>query len=68
MPAKFKPSAKILVNRQQKIYKTVHYYLRNTSEEELVEAVLSSNTKPKHKQKYKNELVRRGFDLGLINQ
>ena len=67
MPAKFKPSEKILVNRQEKKYKTVHYYLRNTSEEVLVEAVLSDRTKPKHKQKYKNELVRRGFDLGLIN-
>ena len=67
MPAKFKESAKILVDRQAKKYKTVHYYLRNTSEEELVEAVLSDRTKPKHKQKYKNELVRRGFDLGTIN-
>ena len=33
----------------------------------IVEAVLNNNTKPKHKQKYRNELVRRGFDLGLIN-
>ncbi|MAI05165.1 MAG: hypothetical protein CMA07_05595 [Euryarchaeota archaeon] len=68
MPAKFKESAKILISRQAKTYKTVHYYLRNTSEEELVSALLSSNTKPKHKQKYRNELVKRGFDLGLINQ
>ncbi len=68
MPAKIKESAKILISRQAKTYKTVHYYLRNTSEEELVSALLSSNTKPKHKQKYRNELVKRGFDLGLINQ
>lgn len=68
MPAKFKESQKILVDRQAKKYKTVHYYLRNTSTDELVEAVLKSSTRPKDRQKYKNELVRRGFDLGLINQ
>ena len=68
MPAKFKESAKILVDRQSKKYKTIHYYLRNTSTDELVEAVLKSSTRPKDRQKYKNELVQRGFDLGLINQ
>lgn len=67
MPAKFKPSEKILIDRRAKKYKTINYYLHNTPEETLVEAVLSDRTKPKHKQKYKNELVRRGFDLGLIN-
>ncbi len=60
MPAKFKESAKILVDRQSKKYRTVHYYLRNTKTEELVKAVESTNTQPKHKQKYRNELVRRG--------
>lgn len=68
MPEKFKESSKILVNRDAKKYKTVHYYLRSTSEETLVEALLNNNTKPKHKQKYRNELVKRGFDMGLINQ
>ena len=68
MPVKFKESSKILVNRDAKKYKTVHYYLRSTSEETLVEALLIINTKPKHKQKYLNELVKRGFDMGLINQ
>ena len=68
MPAKFKESTKILVNRDAKKYRTIHYYLRNTSTDELVEAVLKSSTKPKHKQKYRNELVKRGFDMGLINQ
>ncbi len=67
MPAKFKPSEKILVNRQAKIYKTVHHYMRNTSTDELVEALLKSNTRPKDAHKYRNELVRRGFDLGTIN-
>jgi hypothetical protein len=67
MPAKFKPSEKILVNRQAKIYKTVHHYMRNTSTDELVEALLKSNTRPKDAHKYRKELVRRGFDLGMIN-
>ena len=67
MPAKFKESSKILVNRDAKKYKTVHHYLHATSTDTIVEAVLNNNTKPKHKQKYRNELVRRGFDLGLIN-
>lgn len=68
MPAKFKPSERVLVNRAEKKYKTVHYYLKNTTTDELVKAILNTNTRPKHVQKYRNELVRRGFDLGLINQ
>lgn len=66
MPAKFKESSAKVVNRRK--VGMIHYYLRNTSEEDLVAAILNSNTKPKHKQKYRNELVKRGFDLGLINQ
>lgn len=60
MPAKFKPSERILVNRAEKKYKTVHFYLKNTSTEDLVSAVKNSNTKPKNVQKYTNELVKRG--------
>jgi hypothetical protein len=66
MPAKFKESSVKMVNRRK--VGMVHYYLRNTSTDELVEAVLKSSTRPKHKQKYRNELVKRGFDLGLINE
>ena len=40
-----------------------HYYLKCTSKEELFDAVNSSRTKPKHKQKYLNELVRRGIKI-----
>lgn len=68
MPAKFKPSEKILVNRAEKKYKTIHYYLRNTSTEELEKALENSNTRPKDKQKYRNELVRRGVMNEQINQ
>lgn len=60
MPAKFKPSERILVNRAEKKYKTVHFYLKNTSTQDLVSAVENSNTKPKNVQKYNNELVKRG--------
>ena len=59
MPAKFKESSKVLVSRATGKYKTVNYYLKNTSTEELLEAIEKSHTKPKHKQKYRNELVRR---------
>jgi hypothetical protein len=66
MPAKFKESSARIVNRRK--VGMIHYYLHATSTDELVEALLKSSTKPKHKQKYRNELVKRGFDLGLINQ
>jgi len=60
MPVKFKESAKVLINRQAKTYKTVHYYMKSTSTEDILAAYENSNTKPKHKQKFKNELVARG--------
>lgn len=65
MPAKFKESSAKIVNRRK--VGMVHHYLHATSTDTIVEAVLNNNTKPKHKQKYRNELVRRGYDLGLIN-
>jgi len=58
MPAKFKESAKVLVDRQSKKYKTVHYYMHSTKTEELLSA-LESSTTPKRKQAIRNELVRR---------
>ena len=36
MPAKFKPSQKVLVDRVSKKFKTVHFYLKSTPTEELV--------------------------------
>ena len=71
MPAKFKPSERI-VNRVRgqrmntasaKNKRFKHYYLKCTSKEELFDAVNSSRTKPKHKQKYLNKLVRRGIKI-----
>jgi len=58
MPAKFKESENRIVNRRKVGMK--HHYLRNTSTDDLLEALEKDSTKPKHKQKYRNELVRRG--------
>ena len=60
MPMKFKETVKVLVNRQAKTYRTVHSYMHNTSTDKIQEAYDNANTKPKHRQKYRNELVRRG--------
>ena len=61
MPAKFKESAKIMVDRKAQKMKTEHYYLKCTSTKDLVAALENSNTRPKHKQKFRNELTRRGI-------
>ena len=58
MPAKFKESAKVLVNREAKKYKTINYFMHATTLQELLSA-LESNTTPKRKQAIRNELVRR---------
>ncbi len=58
MPAKFKQSENRIVNR--KIVGKRHFYLHATSTEEIVKAYENDNTKPKLKNKYKNELVKRG--------
>jgi len=76
MPAKFKPSERIhnrargqrmdTASGKNKRYK--HYYLKNTSKQELFDAINSNRTKPKHKQKYVNELVRRGIKIEWLTQ
>ena len=59
MPAKFKETAKILINRQAKTYKRVNYFLQSTKTEEIVDVYENSRTTPKRRQKMRNELVRR---------
>ena len=63
MPAKFKPS-ELIVNRvrgqrmntaSSKNKKYQNYWLKNTAKQELFEAINSSRTKPKHRQKFVNE-------------
>ena len=57
MPAKFKPSQKVLVDRVSKKFKTVHFYLKSTPTAELLKEL--DRAVPKVQQKIRNELVRR---------
>ena len=76
MPAKFKPSERVMnFARGQRMNtasgknkKFKHYYLKCTSKEELFDAINSSRTKPKNKQKYLNELVRRGVKIEWVDK
>ncbi len=71
MPAKFKPSDRDYpkdargrrMNTHNPVKKWIHHYLKNQSVQTLLDAINSSRTKPKHKAKYRNELVRRGIKL-----
>ena len=71
MPAKFKPSERVYaknargarMSTQPRSKNFKHYYLKNQSKETLFEAINSSRTKPKHRQKFENELVRRGVKI-----
>jgi|TARA_R100000541_G_scaffold55877_1_gene64990 hypothetical protein len=76
MPAKFKPSERI-INRVRgqrmntasaKNKKFKHYWLKNTSKDELFTAINSPRTKPKHRIKFINELVRRGININFMTQ
>ena len=68
MPAKFKPSERVYAKNARGVRMSTqprsrsfkHYYLKNTSQQELLDAINSDRTKPKHKAKFRNELVRRG--------
>ena len=62
MPAKFKESVKVLVNRDAKKYRTVNYFMHATTTKELVSAY-ESNITPKRKQAIRNELVRRSVTV-----
>ena len=62
MPVKFKKSAKEY-SRATGLTKTTHYYIKGISKKELFEALNNHNTKPKIKQKIRNELTRRGITI-----
>ena len=62
MPIKFKPDAKEYSRATGKTT-TTRYYIKSISKKELFEALNNHNTKPKVKQKIKNELVRRGIKI-----
>ena len=65
MPAKFKPSHKVFVKgkdgRPTKRVIMQHYYLKQTSTDEIIEAI--NKGKRKHRNKFINELTRRGVKL-----
>lgn len=76
MPAKFKPSERI-INRVRgqkmntagaKSKKWKNYWLKSTPKEELFTAINSTRTKPKHRIKFINELVRRGININFMTQ
>ena len=67
MPAKFKESVAKIGPTRRKIGMT-HFHLHATTTSTLVDAINKDSTKPKHKQKYSNELLKRGYDLGKLNQ
>ena len=48
------------IDRTTKKATTVHPYIKGMSKSDLIEKYNASNTRPKDKQKIKNELVKRG--------
>lgn len=65
MPVKFGKTSK-QVDRQTKKVTTVHEYMKCQSIDTLIDTYNKEGTKPKLKQKVKNEIVRRN-KLGLSN-
>ena len=62
MPIKFKESQTVR-DRATGKPTTTNYYITGTSEKELVDYINGSNSKPRIKQKCRNELVRRGIKI-----
>ena len=65
MPVKYKESA-VKVDRATKKVTIEHFYVKQLSQEAAFELLNNDNTKPKLRQKVKNELIRRQ-KLGLVN-
>ena len=68
MPTKLRPSGKRWIKdsttgRSSNKWEAEHYYIKNISQKELFEELNKYNTKPKVKQKIRNELVRRGVKI-----
>ena len=65
MPVKYKPTVNVVKRGSNK--RTIeHHYMKTQSLKELLECYNNDNTKPKLKQKVKNELIRRQ-GKGLVN-
>lgn len=65
MPVKYKPTQEVVQRGTKKVV-TTHYYMKTQTIKELLECYNNDNTKPKLRQKVKNELIRRQ-KLGLVN-
>ena len=71
MPAKFKPSERVFprgvrgqkMNTASPVKKWQHFYLKQTSEVELLRTINGDYTKPKQRQKCLNELARRKMSI-----
>ena len=62
MPTKLKPSYS-RYDRNTKKTTVEHYYIKGISKDELFKELNNSSTKPKVKQKIRNELTRRGIKI-----
>jgi len=62
MPTKFKQS-QTTRDRQTKQVTTTHYWMKGISKVELLEALNKESTRPKLKQKIRNELARRNIKI-----
>ena len=60
MPAKYKPTEK-RVDRQTKRVSIINYYIHTLTNEQMIEEL--NKAKPKHKQKIRNILQKRGIKL-----
>ena len=60
MPAKYKPTEK-RIDRQTKRVSIINYYIRTLSNDQMIEEL--NKAKPKHKQKIRNILQKRGIKL-----
>tara|TARA_E500000178_G_C16931685_1_gene712022 strand:- start:194 stop:412 length:219 start_codon:yes stop_codon:yes gene_type:complete len=60
MPAKYKPTEK-RVDRATKRVSIINYYIHTLSNDQMIEEL--NKAKPKHKQKFRNILNKRGIKL-----
>ena len=64
MPTKFKPDERVFVRGVPKNRLPIQrFYVKQMSQDALFEAINNDRTKPKIKQKCRNELVRRGVKI-----
>ena len=64
MPTKFKPDERVFVRGVPKNRLPIQrFYVKQMSQDALFEAINNDRTKPKIKQKCRNELVRRGVRI-----